>query len=499
MKNIRALAAALVMGGAFLSCTYTPPEPPEDPFNPRTPPVAGSADFSKYVAVGNSITAGMMDNALYAEGQRNAYPVILAERMKLVNGGAAFTIPELASPKGAGFGQFVSGSFTPIGRFRFILPTCAANPSATHTLGMTPAPIIPGDDLTPFSGSRATLNNFSAPGTKSFHALLNGYGANILLGNPFYWRFASAQQASLLGDALAAKGTLFSYWLGSNDILFYAVTGGSGNPRSTDNDRNPAAYSNNDMTHPDVFEAVYNASLDALLSTGPNTKGVVATIPEITELPFFRLVNEGLTSGGAAAPLPFSLSQAEAEALNAAYAQWGTVAAGVNFRAGKVNYPVIATSSGLRHLNPAKDFLTFLTPQDSLLAGPISACNTAQRPGWGIRRPIPSNFVLDEAEAQLVSQRVAAFNRIIKAGATAPSRNGRVAVADIHALFKTFDATRNNIVPGGLLSVDGVHPNPRGHAVLANAFIKAINAQFGSTLPPVDISKYRQNELPKVP
>lgn len=492
MKKIKTLAIALTLSGAFFSCTYTPPEPAEDPTNPRTPPVAGSADFSKYVAVGNSFTAGFMDNALYAEGQQNAYPVILAKRMEAVNGGAAFNTPILDSPQGAGFGGFVPGTTTPVGRFRFILPACAANPAAEKTLGMVPAP-TPGDALTEYGGDPEALNNFSAPGTKSFHALVAGYGANPLQGNPFYWRFASAPTASLLGDAVTASGTFFTYWLGSNDILFYAVSGGSGRP---DPGRNVFAYQNNDMTDTAVFKGAMSASLDALLSSGDNTKGVVATIPEIVSMPYFQLVNAGLTAGGAGAVLPFALSPEQAAALNAGYAQLGSAAAGVKFQAGKVNYPVITTSNGLRHMHPAQDFLTLVVPQDSLLLGPISACNPDLRAGWGITKPIPAQFVLDQDEATWVRERVETFNSIIRRQANAAARNNRIAVADIHALFNSLDATRNNIAPGGYISVDGVHPNPRGQALVANEFIKAINAKFGSTLPPVDIMDYRQNILP---
>jgi hypothetical protein len=488
MKSIKSLAVALAVGGAFFSCTYTPPEPAEDPTNPRTPPVAGDADFSKYVAVGNSFTAGFMDNALYLDGQKNAYPVIIAERMKLVNGGAAFNVPEFDSEKG--FGGIGPGG-APVGRFQFMLPACTPDPAQTKTLGLVPMPTA-GDNLAPFDGTRrATLNNFSAPGTKIFHAGVNGYGANPLQGNPFYWRFASAPAASLLGDAVTAKGTFFSYWLGISDVLFYAVSGGSGNP-NLDN-RNPATYGNNDMTHPDVFAAAYNASLDALLSTGVNTKGVVATVPDVTRFPFFRLVNQSLASAGA---LPFPLTPEDAARLNAGYARLGQAAAGVNFQPGKVNYPVIATATGLRHMDPAKDFLTLTVPQDSLLVGAISACNPAQRGGWGIAEPIPNRFVLDETEATLVTDRVNAFNTIIKAGANASARSGRIAVADMHELFKNLNATRNTIAPGGYVSVDGVHPNPRGQALIANEFIRSINGKFNSTLPLVDIMNYRQNVLP---
>lgn len=491
MANIKRLILILFLGGAFSSCTYEPPEPAEDPTNPRTPPIAGTADFSKYIAIGNAITAGFMDNALYLEGQQNAYPVILAERMKLINGGTTFNFPAFGEAQGAGFGGFAPGTTTPVGRFRFVLPTCVTNPDATKTLGMTPAPMVPGEVLSPFSGNRAALNNFSAPGTKSYHALIPGYGANPAQGNPFYWRFASEPAASLLSDAVAAKGTFFTYWLGSNDILSYAISGGSGNPNPG---LNPADYSSNDMTNPLVFGGALSQSVNALLAVSATTKGAIATLPEVTKAPFFQVVNAGLTSGGSNAILPFNLPQALAVVLNAAYAQLGPIAAGVNFQAGKVNYPVITTATGLRNMDPTKDFLTLLIPQDSLFVGPINACNTAIRGGWGITKPIPARFVLDQAEAKLVTERVTAFNEIIRQMVAA--HPDRLALVDMHAFFDKLDATRNNIAPGGYFSVDGVHPNPRGQAVIANEFMKAINATFGSTLPPVDTRNYRQNILP---
>ena len=38
----------------------------------------GEADFSNYVALGNSLTAGYADGTIYLTGQLNSYPVLLA-------------------------------------------------------------------------------------------------------------------------------------------------------------------------------------------------------------------------------------------------------------------------------------------------------------------------------------------------------------------------------------------------------------------------------------
>src|SRR5690606_34379504 len=48
----------------------------------------GSLDLSKYVAVGNSLTAGYQDNGLYLEGQVYSYPNILANQFSFVGGGS---------------------------------------------------------------------------------------------------------------------------------------------------------------------------------------------------------------------------------------------------------------------------------------------------------------------------------------------------------------------------------------------------------------------------
>ncbi len=60
---------------------------------------AGSADFTKYVAVGNSLTAGFSDNALFRDGQEASFPNMLAANFALVGGGE-FTIPYMADNLG---------------------------------------------------------------------------------------------------------------------------------------------------------------------------------------------------------------------------------------------------------------------------------------------------------------------------------------------------------------------------------------------------------------
>ena len=68
----------LVIIGLLYSC-----KPELDEFSPSQ----GSADFSTYVALGNSLTAGYADGSLYKTAQLNSYPSILAEQFLKAGGG----------------------------------------------------------------------------------------------------------------------------------------------------------------------------------------------------------------------------------------------------------------------------------------------------------------------------------------------------------------------------------------------------------------------------
>lgn len=99
------------------------------------------------------------------------------------------------------------------------------------------------------------------------------------------------------------------------------------------------------------------------------------------------------------------------------------------------------------------------------------------------------NYVLDRGEARAIHRTVQAFNAIIASEAA----NAGMAVADINALFN--EVTINppvingmaitNRFLGGMFSLDAVHPSNVGYAVVANAFIRAANAQFQMDIPPI--------------
>jgi hypothetical protein len=483
IKNFKWL---LLVSLAFAACNN------DDENNTIAPvPVtAGSANFSNYVALGNSLSAGYMDGALYIKGQENSWTKILSDQFKLAGGGE-FRIPYMNDNYG---GLLLGGTVITENRLYFNgagpVRLSAADYPPTNEIGI------------PLSGP---FNNMGVPGAKSFHLLAAGYGnaAGVPSGasNPYFVRFASSPTASILGDAMAQAPTFFSLWIGNNDVLSYALSGGVGvNQTGTGNP--PTAYGGNDITDPAVFTNVYSGIVDQLTSNG--AKGVIANIPYVTTIPYFTTVPYN----------PVPLDAAKAGALNSGYAAYNgglTVAQGaglisadekarrtINFVEGK--NPVVIVDSYLTNLAAlglpsyrmatAEDLLVLPSSAfiGTLVGGNPSAIN-------GISVPLADNWVLSKNEVAEVRTATEAYNATIAAVATAKDL-AFVDANDLMSQLANGGIVSNNftltsaLVFGTAFSLDGVHPTARGYALIANEFSKAINATYGSTLPMVDISKY---------
>ena len=125
----------------------------------------------------------------------------------------------------------------------------------------------------------------------------------------------------------------------------------------------------------------------------------------------------------------------------------------------------------------------------------------------GLTVPMGDQYVLIPEEQAEIRERATAFNNIIAATANA---SDRIALADVNAKFTQLAAagyesmdgvtfTPSLAPPTGGFSEDGVHPNSRGMAYVANIFIDAINAEFGAKVPRVNIAKYQGTSLPVNP
>ncbi|MDO8317290.1 MAG: SGNH/GDSL hydrolase family protein, partial [Flavobacterium sp.] len=447
---------------------------------------AGTADFSKYVALGDSFAAGYSDGALFKAGQKNSYPNILAEQFALVGGGE-FKTPYTNDNVG---GLLLGGNIIATNRLYF------------NGSGPVPVSGVPTTEIT--NKVVGPINNLGIPGAKSYHLVAPGYGniAGVASGaaNPYFARFASASGTTVLADALAQTPTFFSLWIGGNDVLTYATSGGIGVNRT--GNLNPATYGSNDITDPTVFANVYTGLINALTANG--AKGVVANLPYVTTLPYFTTVPYN----------PVPLTAASAVQLNAGYATYngglqamvtnGLLTAAeaakrtVKFAAGA--NAVVIVDSYLTNLSAygvpsyrqaTKEDLLVLTSRTfigTLVGGNAAAVN-------GVSVPLADNWVLSKEEVAEVKVATDAYNVTIKSAADAKG----LAFVDTKAImaqlstggirFGNFHITAA-YVTGGAFSLDGVHPSARGYALIANKFIEAINAKYGSNLKGVDLGLY---------
>ena len=150
------------------------------------------------------------------------------------------------------------------------------------------------------------------PGAKSYHLVAPGYGnvAGVAIGaaNPYYARFASSPSATVIGDAAIQNPSFFTLWIGNNDILSFATSGGAGVDQTGNLD--PSTYGGNDITDPNVFASVLDGLLQTLTANGAD--GVLMNIPDVTAIPYFTTVPYN----------PVPLDEATAALLNGAYAAY---------------------------------------------------------------------------------------------------------------------------------------------------------------------------------
>ncbi|WP_415375778.1 G-D-S-L family lipolytic protein [Patiriisocius sp. Uisw_017] len=474
----------------------------------------GDADFSNYVAVGNSLTAGFADGALYITGQENSYPNIMAQQFALAGGGQ-FTQPLMADNLG---GLLLNG--IQVNDNRLVLSADAqGNPGPTVLEG-TPTTEVTTSATGPF-------NNMGVPGAKSFHLSAPGYAA----ANPFYGRFATSANATVIDDATSLSPTFFSLWIGNNDILSYATSGGAGVDQTGNFD--PSLYGNNDITDPMVFAGAYSSQVDALIAGG--AKGVLINLPDVTSIPYFTTVPFAPLS-----PLDPNFGP-QIPTLNATYAQLNGAFAflGVPERAISFSQTgasaVVVQDEGLVNIGAdltqvliANGFPSGLaaiygqqygqarqaTSGDLLVlpsSGVIGQVNVerlaelvalgipleqaGQLSVNGVTYPMQDQFVLVPSERDAITAAAQSFNATIQGIAAANDLgfvDARSALAQVANGGVAFDGgiLTSQYVSGGAFSLDGVHPTPRGYAYTANLIIDVINRKYNATIPKVAVGSY---------
>jgi len=447
---------------------------------------AGSADFSNYVALGASFSAGFSDGTVFLAAQSRSFPSIMAGKMANMGGGA-FIQPLVSDNLG---GLTLGGNVIAGPRLFF------------NGSGLSVHPGVPTTEVSAILSG--PFNNYGIPGAKSFHMVAPGYGnvAGVALGlaNPYFARMASSPAATVLGDAASQGATFFTISeIGGNDVLAYATSGGSGVVQTGNLD--PSTYGSNDITDPNVFASVFNSMVTTMTANG--AKGAVVTVPSIVNLPHFTTV-------------PYNaipLDAATAGAVNAGYATYNASLAaaigGANALGGlgltpeqiaaEVAKRTISFSAGqnavvildedltdLTGIDPRLVSMRQATADDFLVLSSSSFIGTGTFPNInGLTVPLADNWVLTPEEQNNIQTAVDAYNVSINTIAAAND----LAVVDLNQLlieaagggttFGNFSMS-TSLIFGGLVSLDGIHLTSRGYALMANKILEAIDGKYGS-------------------
>ncbi|WP_281846252.1 G-D-S-L family lipolytic protein [Olleya namhaensis] len=465
--------------------------------------IAGSADFSNFVSLGASFTSGFTDGALFIAAQENSFPNTLSKQFANANGGV-FTQPLMND----NIGGLLFGT------------TVVANPRLFFNgAGPSVLPATPTTDITvSLAADGSIFKNVGVPGAKSTHIDFNGYASL----NPYFGRMANSASVSMLEYTIAQNPTFFTLSeIGGNDVLGYATKGGDGTDPIT-----PTA----------TFDFVFNDMVNQLTAVCPN--GVVTNVPYITDLPHFTTVphnpldptnpafgpqipllnsifgalNPIFEAVDPARAIVFSETAASAVVirdesladissiiiaqLNASptfpafIAQFGLPAAAAPLVAN-----LLGTTYGQTRQATASDLLVL--PSSSII-GTVNTANVAILMGQGLPQalagqfsvegvslPLEDKWVLIPTEQDEIKTATDAYNATI---ANVASTKG-LALVDLNDIlgqastvgvdFDSYNLT-TDLVTGGLVSLDGIHLTARGYGLMANKFLEAIDATYGS-------------------
>ncbi|NUN69640.1 MAG: SGNH/GDSL hydrolase family protein [Bacteroidetes bacterium] len=466
-KNLLTLMV-LISLSAMIGCTD---EAPSD----LPAPGLGGVTINKYMAVGNSLAAGYQSSGLYKSAQLYSYPKLISDQLKLAGAklgtfeqpywpdpgnpdpktgkAARYVIISLADPNNPVIG--------PKGE-----SVTAAAPENALTL---PRPYdnlgLPG---APLAGFMDTLGTYQG-----------GFGPAII-------RAAGGLPKSQFLSVKALQPQLVTFWLGNNDVLGYATSGGTSPSAPT-----PLA----------TFSFLFNQAIDTLKKSVPNVKIMVGTIPNVTTIPFFTTIGPKVAASLAVVGASMYYQKAGETGVGSGSTKFNNPAGDPMIcLTGSAYAGYIGAGAGMPNVQGGKFYRDVAASAGAPVSAVIPAGVDTTKPfGLHPQNPWPNALVLDSSEIAKATKAVSDFNASIKSIAAA---HGAV-VVDFNAMFTDIAANGITIsgvkytsayITGGLFSLDGVHPSSRGAGVIANEVIRVMNSSFKTNVTGVDISK-----LPALP
>lgn len=193
--------------------------------SPSSARITTDSGLQGYVALGDSLTAGVQSGGLTAESQLASYPAILGRLAKHV-----VVVPESSDP----------GCPAPLGGGLSVEGCTRANP-------------------------REKVANFALPGARVAD-LVSRSAATMSGDQKLLYELVLGPTETQVTAALKSRPEFVSVWIGSNDVLGAALQG------------DPSV-----ATPPARFESEYARLLDALEPSGASV--VLLTVPDVTRVP----------------------------------------------------------------------------------------------------------------------------------------------------------------------------------------------------------------------
>ena len=218
----------------------------------------GNADFNTFVAIGNSLTAGVADGALYEDSQKNSFPNLIAKMAEISDkfeqplmGGNGFSFNETE-------GRLSLNIFTSPPSIDFLAAGTENNRNLNRAYNNLGIPLIRANQLyTATTAVEADSNHF-------VDKILRGSGRTAI------------------EEALSLNPTLITLWVGNNDVLESASLG--------------LANNNNLYTNETEFSS-HLTNIINQLTTETNAPIFIANIFDIIDLPYFTSLPSFITVG----------------------------------------------------------------------------------------------------------------------------------------------------------------------------------------------------------
>ncbi len=432
-------------------------------------------NVSRYLAVGDSYTAGISAGGLTSASQQYSFPNLLAQQFQRAKADATFSQP-LIEGSGSGYLSFLD--ISPVG---YVRSRRVAGQAVRGTV-VNPNACIGPDTvrLLTRSATSATLpQNLGVPGlllSQIGTANLGNQSNATPTGtfNPYFERLLPAADNRTYLQAVttaATSATFFTFFEGLDDLMPYIRSGGTCGTMGS--------------TYVNQMKINAKRLLDVLTANG--RPGIIAKLPNITTLPLLSL--------GQGDRLEARLQASFGD--NAFLYIEDPLGSGAGQRISSGDYVLATVLPRIGQLTPVQvGSATLMLPY-----------------GRDIRNPLRDADVLDaNTEMNLLTGAINNYNN--------NTGNGSTVAPGLETLAKTYKLPVITVSTGesalnlndalftpvnDVISVGGVQYSPepargnffspdyysltpRGNGLLANAFIVAINRAYRTTIPALDVN-----------